>query len=67
VEPGDSENLFEAMRSAVSAPAGLHQKRLNAFRAGHACYSVEAVAREWVRLFEETLERKAATSGGCII
>ena len=52
IEPGDSAGLATVLSSLCARPEELLEKRLNAFRAGHANFSQEVVALRWSQLFK---------------
>ena len=57
VEPGEVEDLLEALREIVGNPEGLLEKRRNAHRCGHEHFSQGVLARDWIRLIKETASR----------
>jgi len=64
IEPGDTAGLAAALAGLSDRPADLLEKRLNAFRAGHAHFSQKVVALRWAALFNSILpERPYPRSG----
>ncbi len=52
VEPGDTGALLEVLKRIADDRAGLHEKRMNAFRAGQDVYDMNVIAREWMSYFQ---------------
>jgi len=53
VSPGDVSAMAEVLREIRSDPAGVLQKRQNAFRAGQEKYDLAVVAKKWLDLVNE--------------
>lgn len=53
VEPGDPAGLARAVQEIAGDPALLLEKRRRAYAAGHGCYDMAVVARQWETLFAE--------------
>jgi glycosyltransferase involved in cell wall biosynthesis len=56
VEPGDFVALSAVVQNLVDDPVGLHNKRLNSFRAGHNIYDSSVVALHWIKLFDQSIQ-----------
>jgi glycosyltransferase involved in cell wall biosynthesis len=52
VEPGAVAGLVRTMQAIAGSPVELLRKRQNAWNAAHSHYSMEAVGRRWLTLFE---------------
>lgn len=62
VEPGDVEGLVELVRKLPDMGDEVLRKRSNAHAAGHKFYSQEALAKQWMELFESLMQGPANDS-----
>lgn len=52
VQPGNVKKLVELLEHICGNPQNVHRKRLNAYSAGHECFSAKVIARQWLELFQ---------------
>ena len=58
VEPEDIVGLSKTLKKIVEDRELLHEKRMNAYTAGHRVYDSRIVAKQWVALFEDLIKEK---------